>query len=108
MSNITDERLRQLLRAGTRDAADPDNPTPPISKALMDWLEGIYPAKCYEPSKETVEEHLLYAGCVKLVQNLRHIREAQSTPDEAASLEDHYPLEAPTDWDEAERAGGEN
>lgn len=108
MSAVTDERLRQLLRRGTMQASDPDNPAPTISEALVVWLESIYPPKCYEPSRETKAEHLQYAGCVKLVQNLRAIREAQGTPDDADGLVDRFPLEAPTDWEDAERAGGDS
>lgn len=43
----------------------------------MKWLEASFPPRCYEPSQETLEAHLLYAGRVSLVASMRVTLEQQ-------------------------------
>jgi len=103
MSAQTDTRLRELLKRLSPDQpTDPAN-APRLDRRMVEYLERAFPPRCLEPSRETVEEHLLYAGRVALVQDLRGILDAQSDPD---GEETDYPEEAPIDLDEAERAGG--
>ena len=107
MSAATDARLREVLRRGTRHSTDPSN-APTVSRTLVDWLEGIYPPRCYDVGNETLEQHLQYAGKSSLVQDLKTILEEQRTFSPSGDDADRYPTEAPLDWDEAERAGGDN
>jgi len=108
MSRQTDARLQALLKAASPPAAPTDRADAPrFTRAQVEWLERSYPPKCHDPSAETLAEHLQYAGRVGLVQELRAILEAQSDPD-GTNEDPVYPEEAPIDWDDAERAGGDS
>lgn len=43
---------------------------------LIEELEDQYPPKCYDPTSETIEEHLRYAGRVALISHLRERHKA--------------------------------
>ena len=43
---------------------------PDIDEGLVSALESLFPPRCYE-GDETVESHLLYAGRVQLIKELR-------------------------------------
>lgn len=107
MSRLTDARLRELLKMATGQSLPDPADAPRFTQAQVDWLERAYPPRCYDPALETVEEHLHYGGRAGLVQDLKAILAAQGDPD-AQDDDDRYPSEAPTDWDDAERAGGPN
>lgn len=55
-------------------------PMPDIDEELLDYLEGLYPARCYNPMQEDLETHLRYAGKVDLITVLRASFEEQSEP----------------------------
>lgn len=65
--SFVQRQRRERAQGPSGDAA----PFPGISQELLRWLEGIFPPRCYQPGKETLEEHLLYAGASNLVVNLR-------------------------------------
>jgi hypothetical protein len=44
---------------------------PPFTKEQIEALEASFPPRCYNPSRESVEEHLKYAGRVELIATLR-------------------------------------
>ncbi len=63
---------------------------PHIPTDLVKALQGVYPPKCYTAS-ESLEEHLLYAGAVSLVERLATISAAQhdkDTPEDIFERED--------------------
>lgn len=55
-------------------AQDIPNQPPEISEPLLQWLEDVFPPRCYTGSGETIEDHLMYAGQVSLIQKLRAIQ----------------------------------
>lgn len=62
---------RQMDAIRQNQLSSPDSGEfPPISPRLLERLEKDYPARCKEPG-ESLEEHMEYAGMVKLVGILR-------------------------------------
>lgn len=43
----------------------------PDLREMLDTLASQYRPRCFNPDRETVEEHLRYAGKVELVQLIR-------------------------------------
>ena len=58
-------------------------PPPFIPKAVLDWLEASFPARCYGPRSETLEEHLMYAGKRELIDDIARIVDGQSSREQA-------------------------
>lgn len=69
-------------------------PPPRIPEAVVAWLELAFPERCYDPNKQTLEMHLLYAGRVGLIRELRGIVEKQKIGESAlaALVNDDDPL----------------
>ena len=65
---IPDATVRDLLRASSRTSIVE---TPVPDEDLLEFLEATFPPRCYDPSAETLEDHLKYAGKVDLVQAMR-------------------------------------
>jgi hypothetical protein len=61
-NHVTQDLARRYREAG---ASCPD-----LTEAMLVWLEEYFPARCLGP-RETVEDHLRYAGKVELVAVLR-------------------------------------
>lgn len=55
------------------------NQIPPISDALLDFLEAAYPERCADP-KDTDREIWMKAGERRLVARLRHVSARQQSP----------------------------
>lgn len=86
---VRDMDTRRARVSGKDTTALPDPPE--ISKELVEWLELAFPAKCYAPGGETLEDHLLYAGKVGLVAMLRVEYQEQQ--------EEHAAFDTSTDED---------
>lgn len=67
------ERQQNSVTREMHKRLNPRSPyaIPDVPRALLEWLEKAYPARCYEAVQETLEAHLQYAGKVALVQFLR-------------------------------------
>ena len=71
-------------------------PSPPIDLGVLEWLEAMLPARCYDHRTESLEDHLVYTGQVQVVQMLRSTYDRQQaqkmepvdTGAEDADLED--------------------
>ena len=61
-NHVTKELGQRFLEKGS--------PCPDLTEPLLAWLEAHYPARCLGP-RETVEDHLRYAGKVELIATLR-------------------------------------
>lgn len=56
---------------------------PEAPEELLVWLETVFPARCYTSTDgETLEQHLLYAGKVDLIDLLRSANEARKMGEE--------------------------
>lgn len=65
-------------------------PAPRVPEELVKWLEARFPPKCYEPSLEKLEDHLLYAGMVGLVASMRGTLEEQKASHDALAALAEY------------------
>lgn len=73
----------------------PVSPPPKVSLEMADWLRRMFPPVCYDPTRERLEDHLLYAGRVSLAAELLSFAERQAQRDEAlAALADDTDPEA--------------
>lgn len=55
-----------------------NTPIPPISKALVDWLDRLFPDEC--PGLEISDREIWYrAGRADVVRKLKHEHEQQAT-----------------------------
>lgn len=63
--------ITRAARERILGAQTPAVPVPRVSEELIKWLEATFPPKCYEPAKERIEDHLLYAGMVTLIQSMK-------------------------------------
>ena len=52
-------------------------PSPPIDLGVLEWLEAMLPARCYDHRTESLEDHLVYTGQVQVVQMLRSTYDRQ-------------------------------
>lgn len=68
-------------------------PCPDLTETLLVWLEAAYPPQCYDPQRESLEQHLKYAGKVDLIASLRAQLEARLEGDEHLD-----PNLEPADW----------
>lgn len=66
---------------------------PEITAELLDFLHLAFPHRVYNPRGETLEEHLVYAGHVGLVEYLEAAHEYQRETHPAAT-----PQEDPESW----------
>lgn len=73
-NHATDEMLRRIPNGTTL-------PIPEVDLTLLEFLEELYPPRCYEPGRESLEDHLKYAGMVDLVRMLRGSYEEQQQGD---------------------------
>jgi hypothetical protein len=58
--------MEQRARERTTEPASPD-----VDLALLEWLETMLLARCYDHRSESLEDHLVYTGQVQVVQMLR-------------------------------------
>lgn len=61
---------------------------PDIDPDLADYLKRTFPPKCYDPPHETLEDHLLYAGQVRLAEVIISAYEAQV--EDAKQADEYY------------------
>lgn len=64
----------------------PEKPAPEVPPELVAYLEALIPVRCYDPTEESLEEHLMHSGQVYLVGMMRQWMEDQKVagtdPDE--------------------------
>lgn len=83
-NHVTREMQERLLAAEHR--LYQIDPLPRIPKDLAEWLRRNYPQKVYKPLEgETLEQHLIYSGCVMLAEELLEAHEAQDNEEAAAA-----------------------
>lgn len=61
-NHVTRDMAKRLVGQGSQ--------CPDLSELLVAWLEEAFPPRCLAP-RETVEDHLRYAGKVELIAFLR-------------------------------------
>ena len=74
-NHVTREQAQRTASGRLQGAEVPEVPLD-----LLQALEAAFPPRCYE-AKTSLEEHLMYAGKVQLVEALRATYEAQARPD---------------------------
>ncbi|MBK3400432.1 hypothetical protein [Methylobacterium ajmalii] len=76
--------VQEVMETIRQDAAT-GTVWPDIPEDLVDFLDATFPPRCYQFGAEALEEHLLYAGSVALVQVLRGVfeRQAKEAEDDA-------------------------
>lgn len=71
-NHATEEMAKRLKDGGKA------GPIPEIDLTLLEFLERLFPPRCYTAEGESLEDHLQYAGAVALVQCLRTSYEEQA------------------------------
>lgn len=74
--NFVTDSQDALRAAAFKESMDLSG-APEVTKDLVEWLEACYPPVCYDPRRESLEAHILYAGTVELVRVLRNLHEHQ-------------------------------
>lgn len=72
-------------------------PYPEVDETLVAHLEALYPPQCYTGDGESLEAHLLYAGKVQLIVELRNVLEKQSEEEAVAAEITALELDIPGD-----------
>lgn len=92
--------IKEMVGRLSREQTQSDStPVPEVDLTLLEFLEELYPPRCYTGTGETLEAHLKYAGAVELVQMLRGSYEEQVSGAEA-DMNDLIAAMEPEDGDD--------